>query len=191
MRAEAEGIEARLKAEAAGLTEKAAAMAALDEASRTHEEYRLRLEAEKDIRLAGIEVQRHVAEAQATVLATGLENADISIVGGESVFFDRLMSSISLGKSVDGFVQNSETAQALAGPWLDGTASFTDDLTRLLGSLSTSDVQNLTVSALLMQLMKGGGEQAGQIGELLDKAGQLGLADMPLAELNGSAPQRS
>ncbi|MFH9069038.1 SPFH domain-containing protein [Streptomyces alboflavus] len=186
MRAEAEGIEAKLKAEAAGLTEKAAAMAALDEASRTHEEYRLRLEAEKDVRLAGIEVQRQVAEAQATVLATGLENADISIVGGESVFFDRLVSSISLGKSVDGFVQNSETAQALAGPWLDGTASFTDDLTRLLGSVSTSDVQNLTVSALLMRLMKGGGEQAGQLRELLDKAGQLGLADMPLAELNGS-----
>lgn len=186
MRAEAQGTEAKLRAEAAGLTEKAAAMAALDEASRGHEEYRLRLEAEKDIRLAGIEVQRQVAEAQATVLATGLENADISIVGGESVFFDRLMSSISLGKSVDGFMQNSETAQALAGPWLDGTASFTDDLSRLLGSVSTSDVQNLTVSALLMKLMKGGGAQAGQLRELLDKAGQLGLADMPIAELNGS-----
>ncbi|MFE0130985.1 SPFH domain-containing protein [Streptomyces sp. NPDC059037] len=191
MRAEAQGVEAKLKAEAAGLTEKAAAMAALDEASRTHEEYRLRLEADKDVRLAGIEVQRQVAEAQATVLATGLENADISIVGGESVFFDRLMSSIALGKSVDGFIQNSETAQALAGPWLDGSASFTDDLTRLLGSVSTSDVQNLTVSALLMKLMKGGGEQSGQVRELLDKAGQLGLADLPLTELNGSGPHRS
>lgn len=191
MRAEAEGVEAKLKAEAAGLTEKAAAMAVLDEASRGHEEYRLRLEAEKDIRLAGIEVQRQVAEAQATVLATGLENADISIVGGESVFFDRLMSSISLGKSVDGFVQNSETAQALAGPWLDGTASFTDDLTRLLGSVTTGDVQNLTVSALLMKLMNGGGERTGQLRELLDKAGQLGLADMPLAELNGSGSLRN
>ncbi|MEU7584291.1 SPFH domain-containing protein [Streptomyces sp. NPDC041068] len=186
MRAEAEGVEAKLKAEAAGLTEKAAAMAALDEASRTHEEYRLRLEAEKDVRLAGIEVQRQVAEAQATVLATGLENADISIVGGESVFFDRLVSSISLGKSVDGFVRNSETAQALAGPWLDGTASFTDDLTRLLGSVSTSDVRNLTVSALLTKLMKGGGEQSARLSELLDKAGQLGIADMPLAELDGA-----
>ncbi|MFH8490946.1 SPFH domain-containing protein [Streptomyces longisporoflavus] len=186
MRAEAEGVEAKLKAEAAGLTEKAVAMAALDEASRTHEEYRLRLEAEKDIRLAGLEVQRQVAEAQATVLATGLENADISIVGGESVFFDRLMSSISLGKSVDGFMQNSETARALAGPWLDGTASFTDDLSRILGSVSTADMQNLTVSALLMKLMKGGGEQAGQLRELLDKAGQLGLSDMPIAELDGS-----
>lgn len=186
MRAEAEGTEAKLKAEAAGLTEKAAAMAALDEASRTHEEYRLRLEAEKDIRLAGIEVQRQVAEAQATVLATGLENADISVVGGESVFFDRLMSSIALGKGVDAFVQNSDTAQALAGPWLDGTANFTDDLVKVLGSVSTADVQNLTVSALLAKMLKGGGAQSGQVRELLDKAAQLGIADMPVVELNGT-----
>ncbi|MEV4685307.1 SPFH domain-containing protein [Streptomyces kurssanovii] len=209
--AEAEGVRAKgaadaaaigdkLKAEAAGLTEKAAAMAALDEASRGHEEYRLRLEAEKDVRLAGLEVQRQVAEAQATVLATGLENADISIVGGESVFFDRLMSSISLGKGVDSFMRNSETAQTLAKPWLDGTSSFTDDLTSVLGSVSTGDVQNLTVSALLMRLMKSGG--GAQLQPLLDMADRLGLADTPIgaladghapagagaAALNGSAP---
>ncbi|MEV6120878.1 SPFH domain-containing protein [Streptomyces sp. NPDC052077] len=185
--AEAEAIGGKLKAEAAGLTEKAAAMAALDDASRTHEEYRLRLEAEKDIRLAGLDVQRQVAEAQATVLATGLENADIDIVGGDSVFFDRLLSSISLGKSVDGFMRNSDTAKALAGPWLDGSASFTDDLTRVLGSFSTADVQNLTVSALLMKLMKSGATDAGQVQRLLDKAGELGLADTPLTALNGAS----
>ncbi|MFC8422061.1 SPFH domain-containing protein [Streptomyces sp. NPDC057236] len=185
--ADAEAISGKLRAEAAGLTEKAAAMAALDEASRGHEEYRLRLEAEKDIRLAGLDVQRQVAEAQATVLATGLENADINIVGGESVFFDRLMSSIALGKSVDGFVRSSETAQALAGPWLDGTSSFTDDLSRILGSVSTADVQNLTVSALLMRLMQQGGENTGRFKELIEKAGELGLSDTPLAELNGHA----
>ncbi|MFD7704387.1 flotillin family protein [Streptomyces caelestis] len=185
--ADAEAISGRLRAEAAGLTEKAAAMAALDEASRGHEEYRLRLEAEKDIRLAGLDVQRQVAEAQATVLATGLEKADINIVGGESVFLDRLVSSIALGKGVDGFVQHSETARALAGPWLDGSASFTDDLSRVLGSVSTADVQNLTVSALLMRLMQQGGENTGRFEELIEKAGELGLSDTPLTELNGRA----
>lgn len=183
--AEATAIAEKLKAEAEGINQKAVAMAALDEASRGHEEYRLRLQAEKEIRLAGLDVQRQVAEAQATVLATGLENADINIVGGESVFFDRLVSSIALGKGVDAFVQHSETAQALAKPWLDGTESFTEDVSKILGSLS-SPVQNLTVSALLMKLMKGGGEQAGQVGELLDKANQLGIANVPLADLNGS-----
>jgi uncharacterized membrane protein YqiK len=198
MRAEAEGARAKalaeaaaigekLKAEAAGLTDKAAAMAALDEASRAHEEYRLRLEAEKDIRLAGLDVQRQIAEAQATVLATGLENADIDIVGGESVFLDRLVGAIGLGKGVDGFVEHSRTAQSLAKPWLDGTSSFTDDLTRALGSVTTADVQNLTVSALLMKLMKTGGADSGALRELLGKAGEPGLADTSLAALDGNA----
>jgi uncharacterized membrane protein YqiK len=180
--AEATAIGERLKAEAAGLTEKAAAMAALDEASRGHEEFRLRLEAEKDIRLAGLDVQRQVAQAQATVLATGLESADISIVGGESAFFDRIVQSMALGKAVDGFVDSSHTARALAGPWLDGSGSFTDDLARMVGSVSTADVRNLTVSALLTKLMPAG---SGQLDELLGKARQLGLADMPVSELAG------
>ncbi|BFO16309.1 hypothetical protein SHKM778_26970 [Streptomyces sp. KM77-8] len=132
-------------------------------------------------------MQRQVAEAQATVLATGLENADINIVGGESVFFDRLVNSIALGKSVDGFVQNSETAKALAGPWLDGSASFPDDLSRILGSVSTADVQNLTVSALLIRLMQQGGDNTGRFKELIEKAVELGLSDTPLVALNGSA----
>ncbi|MEU3047315.1 MULTISPECIES: SPFH domain-containing protein [unclassified Streptomyces] len=198
--AEAEGVRAqgaanaaaigeKLRAEAAGLTEKAAAMAALDEASRGHEEYRLRLEAEKDIRLAGLDVQRQVAEAQATVLATGLENADINIVGGESVFFDRIMSSVALGKGVDAFVSNSQTARTLAGPWLDGSSSFTDDLTSVLRGVSTGDVQNLTVSALLTGLMRSGGTGGAQLGRLLEEADRLGLADLPLASvLGGSKP---
>ncbi|CAL9349454.1 SPFH domain-containing protein [Streptomyces albus] len=184
--AEAAAVGEKLKAEAAGLTEKAAAMAALDEASRSHEEYRLRLEAEKDIRLAGLDVQRQVAEAQATVLATGLENAEVNIVGGESVFFDRLVGAVALGKGVDGFVQHSQTAQTLAKPWLEGTSSFTDDLSRVLGSVSTADVQNLTVSALLMKLMKTDGADSSALEQLLSKAGELGLADTKLTALNGS-----
>ncbi|NYV77893.1 SPFH domain-containing protein [Streptomyces sp. UH6] len=190
MRAEAEGLEVRLRAEAAGLTEKATAMAALDDASRTHEEYRLRLEAEKDIRLAGLDVQRQVAEAQATVLATGLENADINIVGGESVFLDRLVSSVSLGKGIDGFVQNSQTAQALGRSWLDGTSDFTQDLSRMVGSVSAGDVRDLTVSALLTRLMSA---QDGDVRlrSLLDRATELGLADTPLASLNGHAATAS
>ncbi|WP_371619340.1 flotillin family protein [Streptomyces sp. NBC_00454] len=197
LKAEAEGIRVRalaealsigekLKAEAQGLTEKAAAMAALDEASRGHEEYRLRLAAEKEIRLAGLDVQRGLAEAQAMVVAAGLEKAEISIVGGDSVFFDRLVSAISLGKSIDGFVQHSDTARGLAGSWLDGTHDFTEDLTRVLGSFSTADVQNLTVSALLAKLAQGGGATAPVPSELPEpKTGPAATTHGPAA-LNGS-----
>ncbi|MEV7779900.1 flotillin family protein [Kitasatospora sp. NPDC088351] len=183
-------IGAKLKAEAEGLTEKAAAMARLDEASRGHEEYRLRLAAEKDVRLAGLDTQRQIAEAQATLVAAGLEKANIDIVGGDGIFFDRLVQSVTAGKSVDAFVAHSDTARALAGPWLDGSASFTDDLTRVLSSVSTADVQNLTVSALLMKLIgSGAGEQAGQLRQLLSSAQKLGIAETPIAALaaaNGS-----
>lgn len=184
LKAEADGIRDRMAAEAAGLTEKAAAMAALDEASRTHEEYRLRLEAEKDIRLAGLEAQQKVAEAQALIISTGLEHADIDIVGGDSVFFDRLVGAVSLGKGVDGFVENSSTVQRLAGPWLDGSASFPEDLKSLLGSVSTGDVQNLTVSAFLTKLMRAPDADP-RLDGLLDAARRLGLAELPLASVNG------
>ncbi|MFJ7260452.1 flotillin family protein [Streptomyces globosus] len=180
--AQAAGVGEKLKAEAAGLTEKAAAMAALDEASRTHEEYRLRLEAEKEIRLAGLDAQRQVAEAQAAVLATGLEGADISIVGGESAFFDRIVGAVSMGRAVDGFMENSQTAQALAASWLDGSGSFTDDLTRAVANTSAADVRDLTVSALLAKLMPAG---SGQLDALMSKARELGLADLPVGELAG------
>ena len=88
-------------------------MAALDDATRGHEEYRLRLETEKEIRLAGIDVHKEIAESQAMVVAAGLEKANIDIVGGDSVFFDKLLGSITLGKSVDGFVEHSTVAQGL------------------------------------------------------------------------------
>ncbi|SHM33192.1 SPFH domain-containing protein [Actinacidiphila paucisporea] len=137
--AESALIGGRLKAEAAGLTEKAAAMAALDDASRGHEEYRLRLAAEKDVRLAGLETQRQIAEAQATVLATGLEKADIQIVGGDTVFFDRLVGAVAAGRSVDSFVGSSETVRALGADWLDGSGRFTEDATKVLSALAAGN----------------------------------------------------
>ncbi|GAA1877562.1 SPFH domain-containing protein [Asanoa iriomotensis] len=185
--AAAEGMREKLKGEAEGLTEKAAAMAALDDATREHEEYRLRLEAEKEIRLAGIDVQRQVAEAQATIVGKGLEKADIDIVGGDSIFFDRLLSAISVGKSVDGFMQHSTVAASLAEPWLNGDSSFADDLGKLLGKVSTADITNLTLSAFLLQQIRAGGDDAGKLRELLTAAEKLGVADAPLAALNAKS----
>jgi uncharacterized membrane protein YqiK len=182
-RVEAQAVEQKLRAEAAGLTDKAEAMAALDQVSREHEEYRLRLEAEKEIRLAGIDVHRQVAEAQATVLATGLENADINIVGGDGAFFDRMVNSIGLGKAVDGFVGSSQTVQALGGNWLNGEGDFAADMRRVLSSVDTEDVKNLTVSALLLKLISAGGPQADKLDGLLGTARSLGLDQLPASAL--------
>ncbi|MEU9837175.1 flotillin family protein [Streptosporangium sp. NPDC048047] len=197
LKAEAEGEQAKalaaaaavgekLKAEAEGLAEKAAAMAALNDASRGHEEYRLRLEADKEIRLAGVEAQTKVAEAQAMVMAAGLENANIDIVGGDGAFFDRLTNSISAGKSVDGFVRHSEITRTLAGPYLDGSRSLPADLAGVLGSLDSGDVRNLSLSALLMKLAAGGPDAdrlrdlAGAAVPANGRIGTGGVAEAPL-----------
>ena len=150
----ADSIKARLIAEAEGLQDKAGAMAALDDATREHEEYRLRLEAEKEIRLAGINVHRQIAEAQAMVLAAGLEKADIDIVGGDSIFFDKLTGSLTLGKSVDGFVENSTVAQALGSRYLDGKGDLVGDLSKALAGIDTADVANVSVAALVAKQLK-------------------------------------
>ncbi|GGN18468.1 hypothetical protein GCM10011609_69380 [Lentzea pudingi] len=156
--ADAEGIKERLKGEAEGLSHKAEAMAALDTATREHEEYRLRLEAEKEIRLRGIDVQREIAEAQAMVLAAGLEKADIDIVGGDTMFFDRIASSITAGKQVDSFVGNSDVVQALGSRWMDGTSNFPEDLTKILSSFTTGDAQNIAAAIALTQMAKNNGQ---------------------------------
>ena len=173
----AESIKAKLIAEAEGLQEKAGAMAALDDATREHEEFRLRLEMEKQVRLAGIEVHRQVAEAQAKVLAAGLEKADIDIVGGDSMFFDKLLGSITLGKSIDGFVESSTVAQAVGARYLDGNGDFAGDLSRALGSVSTADVANLSLAAFLTQQIKAGAGDAGKLRDLLAAAEKMGIAD--------------
>ncbi|MFI6814129.1 SPFH domain-containing protein [Nonomuraea sp. NPDC050328] len=181
--AEASAVGEKLKAEAEGLTEKAAALAALDEASRTHEEFRLRLEADRDVRLKQIDVNRQIAESQAAVISAGLSKANIDIVGGDTMFFDRVVGSITAGKVVDGFVEHSDIASTLAQPYLNGSASLPDDLSRIIGGVSSEDLKNLTLSALLLKLIQDGGPDSSKLSELLDTARRLGVADAPMAAL--------
>jgi uncharacterized membrane protein YqiK len=179
----ADALKFKLQAEAEGLTDKAAAMAALDEASRDHEEFRLRLESDKEIALAKVDVHRQIAEAQAAVLSKGLESADIDIVGGDSIFLDKLMSSIALGKGIDAVVDSSEVTQALAGRWLNGDGNVIEDVSRLLTAAGSEDVKNLTLSAFLLKMINQGGPDSAKAQQLHALADQLGLADAPVASL--------
>ncbi|MEM9290950.1 MAG: flotillin family protein [Acidobacteriota bacterium] len=179
--ATASALEAKLEAEAKGLREKADAMAALDEVSRQHEEYRLRLETEKDIELRAIEARRQVAEAQAEMLATALSSANIDIVGGESIFVDRLMSSLSSAKSLDAFMDRSETAKLALKDYVDGGRSFAGDVREVLAQsdLGSEDLKNLTLAGLLSRLARGkSGEQAERLGELAKLVNEAGLGNL-------------
>ena len=84
---------------------------------------------------------------------------------------------------MDGFVEHSDVARQLGEPWLNGSRSFPEDLTRLIGAVSTDDVKNLTLSALLMQRIKAGGTEGAKAQELLDHAERLGVADAAVSSV--------
>ena len=174
--AEAKVLRGKLVAEAAGIAEKAAALRALDEPSRGHEEYRLRLEQERAIALSDIQARREVAEAQARLLGEALSKAKIDIVGGESVFVDRLVNAVAWGKSVDSFVDRSDRVQTLLGDYLSGNADLPKDLKEALSGLSSGDLANLSLTAFLGRLMAGAsGEKRANLQKLLDAARSLGV----------------
>ncbi len=183
--AEAEGIREKLKAEAEGLAEKAESMKALDAASREHEEYRLRLETGRDIELAKVEAHRKVAEAQASLVAEGLKAANIDIVGGSDIFFDRLVGAISHGKAVDGFIDKSATGQKLLHDYLEGESSFTEDLKDVLTrpAVSSGDLRNLSLASLLHGLAeRSEGDRQVKMGQLLEVAERLGVDSLKLGD---------
>jgi uncharacterized membrane protein YqiK len=111
--AEASVLREKALAEAQGISEKAQAMAQLDEATRTHEEFRLRIENERTLGVESIKARLEVEQAKAQILGEALRSAKIDIVGGDAQFLDRIVNSIGLGKSVDHFLAQSDTAQAV------------------------------------------------------------------------------
>ncbi|WP_032606950.1 hypothetical protein [Pseudomonas avellanae] len=113
--AEAEVLQKRFEAEAAGLTEKFAAMQKLTGEAREHEEFRLALQNQFDITLASIAANEKIAEQQAQVLSAAMSKANIQFVGGgDSQVFDAFIKSLSVGKAIEGLSQSSPlAAQAL------------------------------------------------------------------------------
>ena len=49
----------------------------------------------------------------AELLGDALRNAKIDIVGGDGQFLDRVVNSVGMGKSIDAFLAESETAKAV------------------------------------------------------------------------------
>ncbi len=111
--AAADVTRAQFKAEAEGLDEKFAAMDALSDQTREHEEFRMALDAALKEAMAAIEAGKAVAHDNAEVLGTALERAHIDIVGGEGEFFDAFAKSLALGKAIDGVAAKSGVVASL------------------------------------------------------------------------------
>ena len=174
--AQAQVTQQQMEAEAAGLTQKAEAMKELDGVGREHEEFRLRLEKEKAIDMATIDANRDIADARAEILKQALATAKINIVGGDGQFFERFINAVSVGKSMDGFIDNSNSVQQVFGHYLDGQGNLPSDLMQTLQGMSTTDLQRLSVSGLLAKLMVGADDGTKKkLKALMDHAQELGV----------------
>jgi flotillin len=186
--AEAKVIEEKLLAEAKGIESKAEAMKKLDGVGKEHEEFKLRLNKDKEVELAQINIQASIADAQASVLAEALKSAKIDIVGGEAMFFDKIVRSISQAKSIDGLVNNSQVLTDVKQNLLNGEDGNVIEkikgLVKQFG-LSTQDIQNLSVAAALAQMNAKATDAPTRdfIGRLLSAASNLGVADMPIGHI--------
>jgi uncharacterized membrane protein YqiK len=165
------------RAEASGLQAKLEAMQKMEGAARDHEEFRLRLQHDEKVRLATLEAQQQLAEAQSRVLAEAFGKADIKIVGGDGQFLDRFVQAASVGNMVDGFLSNSATAQGLLAPYLSGQRSVGDALKDVVDAVRAPTNGNghaVQASAVLEQLVDtADGADRAKLEDLLLKAREL------------------
>jgi uncharacterized membrane protein YqiK len=162
--ADAKNVELRFLAEANGLKEKFAAMDAMGEHARQHEEFRLKLDLSHTETMRWIEANTEIAKEQADILASALTDANIDIVGGSGDYFEKFVNALAVGKSLDGVVRG-ETAQKLLGKHLSGEADLIDDIKDIATGLggNSDTLQNLTVSAFIAKLMRDGTSEQQQM----------------------------
>ena len=146
-----------------------------------YKEFKLRLEKEKAVDLAGINIQRDIAQAQASVMGEAMKAAKIEIIGGEGKFFDQIAGAISRGKSVDRMVANSEVLGDVKDTFFNGDPDyFKAQLKEWAGQfgVTAEDVKNLTVSGVLGKLLVDAtGDTRRKLLSFLGTADRFGLAD--------------
>lgn len=111
--AQANVLKARLLAESEGLSEKAEAMKLFDAESLDFEKFQMKLDLDRDLGMEQIAQSLEIANAQAGVFGEALKAADMTIVGGQEAFFESFTNALTVGKMVEGFLDNSPTAQSV------------------------------------------------------------------------------
>jgi hypothetical protein len=188
--AEAKVVEMKGLAEAKKIEAQAEAMKKLEGVGREHEEFKLRLAAEKEIRLQQINVQKDIAESQAIVLSEALKSAKIDIIGGETKFFEQITSAVSRGRSIDAMVDNSKLLSGISNSLLKDSPDGSSFLEKVRGfvqqlGLGSEDVKNLSISALILQLRQKltDPQQQSVLYDLLIAAQQSGLGALPASQV--------
>ena len=161
---QAEVTKEKAFAEAAGIEEKAEAMKKFDSVGKDHEEFKLLLAKEKDIELAQINIQKHIADSQAAILGEALKSAKIDIVGGETMFFQNIVNQVSNAKGFDRLINESENATQLKTALLGDGEKGGDLLNRIREfadkyNITSNDIKNLTISSLLLKMQQKSSEE--------------------------------
>ncbi|MEM9446495.1 MAG: flotillin family protein [Verrucomicrobiota bacterium] len=180
--AEANVIQMKAEAEATGIHKKAEAMKLFDEVGRDHEEFRLKLDMNKEIQLAEIDIQKDIATSQASVVAEALKNAKVDIIGGETQFFDKITNAITAGKSVDGLVGKSNVLTNIEKTFFNSDPEyFRSQLRNLMGQIgvTSEDIMNLTIAAALGKMLNQASDpkSKGLIESLMGIAQRSGISD--------------
>ena len=186
--AEARVLKEKYTAEAQGINDKAAAMKEFDSVGKEHEEFKLRLEKDKQIEIAAISAQKSIAESQALVIGEALKSAKIDIVGGDGQFFNQISSAIRGGKAIDRFVLSSQFATDVKDTFFTGNpVQFKERLGALLEQfhVNASDLKDLSVAALVGRILASNNANGSipQLVQMLGIANHLNLADTPIAQL--------
>jgi uncharacterized membrane protein YqiK len=186
--AEAEGARLKALAEAEGIAKKAESMKQLSDATQAHEEFRLRLEMEKEVALERIEAEMQIAEAQARVLGEAFKSANIDIIGGDGAMIDKIYQAASLGKSIDAFAKSGDVSGALVNGYANGSRSLAGDIKDVLGNVKSEDIRNLSLAKLLAKMSDdSSGAERIKLKKVLDAVNTMGLSDVVLkgAESSG------
>ncbi len=189
--AEASNMQLKAEAEASGIEKKANAMRLLDMVGRDHEEFKLRLQKEKDIELAAIDAEKEIAASRATVVAEALKAAHIEIIGGETTFFNRISEAVQQGRAIDRMVNNSAVLTDIKDSLLTGDPDlFKDRLHKLVDrfGISTENLKNLSITALLSRFMVDAHDDGvkSMLENMLESAKRLGLGDKLAAAVLGT-----
>ena len=196
--AEAEVMRAKYSSEANGIQEKAESMKLFDDVGKEHEEFKLRLNKDKDIEIAAIAAQQDIAEAQSRIVGEALKSARIDIVGGETEFFDKIVDSIKGGKSVDRFVNNSGVLTDVKNSFFNGNPEYFQEKLQDMVSqfdLSTDDLKDLSIAALIARMLgltKSDGLRH-ELQRLLGMAADAGISADRVSslKLNGAKPAQA
>ena len=186
--AEANVLQQKLMAEAAGIEEMANAMKLFDAVGKDHEEFKLRLNKDKDIEIAAINAQQGIADAQSRIVGEALKSSRIDIVGGETQFFEQIISAVKAGKSVDRFVYNSEALTDIKNTFFNGNPDYFREKLHDFASqfgMSFEDVKDLSIAALIgkMLTLSDSDETRSELQRMLDVVKGTGLANQTVKAL--------